>query len=202
MRPVQLPTTEDAADYTSSALRALLLGFNLKGGKWSLPEKEAARSRDVTAPPQRASLEAGSGRKPSEAGEARSWRRRSSREARAQEPRPEPGLRSCCTLATEGSHTGGPVPSAPVSRGGAQVVRGRRRCPPPTSGGRAGFWGSRRAGESGRVFPPPLGPAQDCRPARPLPADPAPAPARRACEEKGSGPSKGLQRALRFSAPA
>lgn len=79
----------------------------------------------MTAPPQRAGLEAGSGRKPGEAGEARSWkRRRSSREARALEPRLDPSLPSCSRRARdlERERTGAPSPSAPASRGGAQVA--------------------------------------------------------------------------------
>lgn len=155
-------------------------------------------------------MEAGSRRKPGEAGEARSWRRRSSRAARALEPCPGRGLRSFCTRAS--AHRGGhctvlsrqrgPGPAAPGSPGGAQVARGRCRFPPPTSGGRAGRWGSRRASESGRVFPPSLGPADECRLVRPSLADPAPARARRAWEEKGSRPNWGLQRALGSTAPA
>lgn len=50
--------------------------------------------------------------------------------------------------------------------------------PPPTSGGPGRSPGRQRAGESGRVFPPPLGQASEhCR-SRPSLANPAPAPAR------------------------
>lgn len=111
--------------------------------------------RDLTDPSQQASLEAGSGRKPGEAGEAGSWRRRrSSRAAGALEPRPGRGLRNCCTRARERARTGvaaapctasggDPAPQQPRTRAGLRSLGGGAGSRPPHPG--AGLGAGARA---------------------------------------------------------
>lgn len=67
------------------------------------------------------------------------------------------------------------------ARAGLRLAGGGRGLPPvpaPHIRGPGRALGWRRAGESGRVFPPPLGQAGERRGARPSLANPAPAPAR------------------------
>lgn len=100
--------------------------------------------------------------------------------------------------------------AAAESRAGLRSARGGRGLPPVPAlhirgPGRA--WGWPSAGESGRVFPPPLGQASERRRARPSLANPAPAAARPPAFSRGpppglSGPARSLSWSQRLGGKA